>query len=304
MLGTKGVQTSFDVLEEIPGMSLHTDTKDIAAVERAVQSIYLAAFPEAAGQFVPIVFSWAHDCFVGRHPGYQAIDARYHDLEHTLQGTLCMSRILGGRHQTDSLPRCTRLEFELGLLAILLHDTGYLKRVGDNEGTGAKYTLTHVRRSMDFAAHLLGMHDFTPYEIKAVQNMISCTGVNVDLASVPFQNDLERTVGFALGTGDLLGQMAAGDYVAKLPVLYEEFAEAQRFNVSQSANRIAFTSADDLIRKTPVFWEKYVKPKIERDFQSLHRYLAVPYPHGPNYYIDRIEANLGQIVGALATGGC
>ena len=37
-----------------------------------------------------------------------------------------------------------------------------------------------------------------------------------------------RIVGFALGTADLLGQMAAPDYVDKLPVLYDEFVEAAR----------------------------------------------------------------------------
>lgn len=283
------------MLEETSEMSLQTDTKNIAAVEQEVQSIYLAGFPDADEQFVPRVFSWVGECFGGGYPGYQAIDARYHDLEHTLQGTLCMALILGRRHQTESLPRCTRRSFELGLLAILLHDTGYLKQAGDNEGTGAKYTLTHVRRSMDFAAVLLRQHDFTSAEIKTVQNMISCTGVNVDLAAVPFQNDLEQMVGFALGTGDLLGQMAAVDYVEKLPILYEEFAETQRFNSGQPASRVTFSSADDLIRKTPAFWQQYVLPKIDRDFQGLYRFLAMPHPHGPNWFIDRIEENLARL---------
>ena len=45
--------------------------------------------------------------------------------------------------------------FEFGMLAILMHDTGYLKKRGDNEGTGAKYTLTHVDRSIQFAGELM-----------------------------------------------------------------------------------------------------------------------------------------------------
>src|SRR5690606_10931 len=102
---------------------------------------------------------------------------------------------------------------ELGLLAILMHDTGYLKRRDDTGGTGAKYTLIHVERSMEFAAELLRENHFTDSEINAVQNMIRCTGVNVNLAAIPFQSEEERIAGFALGTADLLGQMAAKDYV-------------------------------------------------------------------------------------------
>ena len=70
---------------------------------------------------------------------------------------------------------------ELGLLAILTHDTGYLKKRGDVGGTGAKYTLIHVDRSIEFAGELMLGHDFAVEEILAVQNMIRCTGVNVKL---------------------------------------------------------------------------------------------------------------------------
>lgn len=276
-------------------MSPQVDTRDITAVEREVQSAYAEMFPEADGEFVVRVFGWAQECFEGRFPGYLPIDARYHDLEHTLQGTLCMVRILSRRHAAEAQPSCTTRLFELGLLAILLHDTGYLKRIHDTQGTGAKYTLTHVRRSMDFAAHLLRTHRFAEGEIKAVQNMISCTGVNVDLGAIPFQNEIEKLVGFALGTGDLLGQMAASDYVEKLPILFEEFAEAQRFSAQPANSRIVFTSVKDLMGKTPVFWEQYVKPKIENDFDGVYKFLNDPYSSGPNPYLARIEANLQRL---------
>jgi hypothetical protein len=276
-------------------MSPQVDTSDITAVEGEVYSSYKGMFPKADGKFVPTVFGWIQNCFEGHYPGYLPIDARYHDLEHTLQGTLCMVRILRGRHKAEAQPICTVRLFELGLLAILLHDTGYLKRTHDTQGTGAKYTLTHVRRSMDFAAQILRDHQFADAEIKAVQNMISCTGVNVDLGGIPFQNDVERVVGFALGTGDLLGQMAAPDYVEKLPILFEEFAEAQRFSAQSAHSRIGFASASELMEKTPLFWERYVKPKIENDFDSLYKFLNDPYPSGPNHYLISIESNLMRL---------
>src|SRR5260370_30165004 len=237
-------------------------TRDPTAVEVEVQSAYLTMFPNGDPFFVPRVFGWAIECFTGGYHDYQAIDARYHDLEHTLQGTLCMARLLRNRHQTGAEPQLSQQLFELGLLAILLHDTGYLKKRADSEGTGAKYTVVHVNRSADFAADLLATKGFKPGEIKAVQNMIRCTGVDSTLQAISFQSELEQVVGFALGTADLLGQMAAEDYVEKLPTLFSEFDESARFYKGKMALSESFSSAADLVRKTPDFWKNYVLPKL------------------------------------------
>ena len=269
--------------------------------EVEVQEAYRALFPQQDRLFVPKVFGWAIDCFTGNYRDYQPIDAHYHDFEHTLQGTLCMIRLLSGYHRANANPTLTKKMFELGLLAILLHDTGYLKERDDTEGTGAKYTLIHVNRSMEFAAQLLSEKRFKKNEIQAVQNMIRCTGVNVDLTGIPIQSELEMTVGFALGTSDLLGQMAADNYIDKLEILYLEFAESARFNTGKGTATGAFASADDLRQKTPFFWEKYVIPKINRDFKGLYQYLNQPWPDGRNVYLERIAANIERLHRELAT---
>lgn len=275
-------------------------TKDPTAVEAEVQAAFLAMFPGGDKMFVPQIFGWAVDCFTGKYDGYQPIDARYHDLEHTLQGTLCMARLLRGRHEARARPQLTKREVQLGLLAILLHDTGYLKKTGDNEGTGAKYTMTHVRRSADFAAELLQTKAFQPASIKAVQNMILCTGVNAELDRIPFQSELERITGCALVTSDLLGQMAADDYVDKLAVLYAEFAEAARHDPGNAGVLGEFTSAENLRQKTPGFWEDYIRGKLDREFGGVYQFLNDPRVPGCNYYLERIEANIGQLRRELA----
>lgn len=274
-------------------------TKNPAAVEIEVQRAYLAMFPAGDRLFVPRAFGWALECFAGSYRDYQAIDARYHDVEHTLQGTLCMTRLLRGRLAAGAEPRLTQGMFELGILAILLHDTGYLKKRDDLEGTGAKYTVIHVTRSAEFAAQLLGEKGLSANEIKSIQNMIQCTGVDAALSRIPFQSDLEKVVGFALGTSDLLGQMAADDYVDKLPILYSEFAEAARFINDPKHFISSFVSASDLMRKTPGFWENFVLNKLDRDFGGLHRFLNDPYPSGPNEYVDRIRANMERLKRSL-----
>jgi hypothetical protein len=276
------------------------DTREPSQVAAEVQEAYLEMFPQGDREFMPMIFQWAVAWFDGKYLDYQAIDAHYHDLEHTLQGMLCMARLLRGRQAQGQEPKLTQRMFELGMLAILMHDTGYLKKRGDNEGTGAKYTLTHVDRSIQFAGELMLSRDFLVEEIVAVQNMIRCTGVNVKLEAIRFQSDLERIVGFSLGTADLLGQMAAGDYVDKLPILYSEFAEAARYNAGKMKAGGFFSSADDLKQKTPLFWGKYVQNKINREFLGLYRFLNEPYPDGPNAYVEQIEANVARIRRELA----
>ena len=276
-------------------------TKDPTAVEVEVQAAYLAMFPDGDPLFVPRVFGWAIECFTGSYADYQAVDARYHDFEHTLQGTLCMARLLRGRHRANAQPPLTHRLFQLGLLGILLHDTGYLKQNSDTEGTGAKYTVTHVNRSAEFAAKLLGERDYNSTDIHSVQNMIRCTGVDSATSVIPFQGDLEKMVGQALGTADLLGQMAADDYVDKLPILYDEFAEAARHTKDKPHFIAMFSSAADLMQKTPTFWRNYVLLKLNRDFGGLHRFLNDPYPYGPNYYLERIEKNMTRLRNHLAS---
>jgi len=276
------------------------DTKDSAAVEQEVQAAYLAMFTEGDSSFVGQAFQWTCDAFAGGYRDYVPIDALYHDLEHTLQGTLCMARLLRSRHEANGRPDITRRMFELGVLAILLHDTGYLKKQGDAKGTGAKYTLTHVARSVQFAEELLAEKGFSIADIRSVQNMIRCTGVHVDLTRIPFQGEVEKVIGYALGTADLLGQMSAEDYIDKLDILYAEFEESAKYYEGKMVGTLDFAGAEDLTRRTPSFWTGYVLPKLDRDFWGIYKFLNRPYPAGPNEYVRRINANIQRLRERLA----
>jgi len=278
-------------------------TKDPTAVEVEVQAAFRTIFPSADPMFVPQVFGWAIECFTGNYRDYQAVDAHYHDFEHTLQGTLCLARLLLGRHLAGAEPRLTLQMCHLGLVAILFHDTGYLKKREDTQGSGAKYTVIHVHRSAELAAQLLKEKGFNASDIKSVQNMILCTGVNAALSVIPFQSELEKVAGWALGTADLLGQMAAEDYVDKLPILYAEFVEAAAYSKDRTHFIAMFSSPEDLMQKTPVFWDKFVRIKLDRDFGGLYRFLNAPYPSGPNSYFERIEANIERLRRRIPAGG-
>jgi hypothetical protein len=284
-------------------MELSEITSDPDRVRAEVESVYRDIYSEGDDGMIAKAFDSVTECFRGHFEGYQAIDAKYHDFEHTMQGTLCLAYILQGRHRSRAEPAVDSRFFELILLAILLHDSGYLKTNGDNEGTGAKYTLIHVRRSAEFARWFMKAKGFGDQSIKAVQNMIACTGVNARLDGIPFRNELERTGGHCLATADLLGQMAAEDYVQKLPVLYSEFREAAHYSKSEDSQLHRFQSANDLMVKTPEFWEFYVKPKIEIDFMAEHRHLNfLPSSKNVNY-IQKIERNIDRLKARLRNEG-
>ena len=278
-------------------------TKDPTLIQVEVQSAYTTICPNADLMFVPRVFGWVTECFIGKYQDYRAVDAKYHDFEHTLQGTLCLARLLRGRHLANANPPLNQRVFQLGLLAILFHDTGYLKKNDDIEGTGAKYTATHVTRSMEFAAQFLREKNYSEPDIRSIQNMIQCTGVDALLGTIPFSSEPEKIVGHALGTADLIGQMAADDYVEKLPILYEEFAEADAYHEKENSYFATFSSAGDLMQKTPVFWEKYVLPKLTKEFSGLYRFLNNPYPFGPNEYLLSIEKNIEKLKQRVSVAG-
>ena len=63
----------------------------------------------------------------------------------------------------------------------------------------------------------------------------------------------------------------------------------------------SFSSAGDLMQKTPIFWEKFVQKKLDRDFGALYRFLNQPYPAGPNVYLERIQANMDRLKMRMAT---
>jgi hypothetical protein len=273
----------------------HVDTRDPGAVLNACRAAWQTITRRDDRGLLARALGWVQTAFDGENPDYEPLDTRYHDLEHTLQGTLCLARLLTGWHDKNGQPRLDERGVRLGLLAILLHDAGYLKPRGDHMGTGAKFTPIHVQRSAEFAARLLSREGFPPADLQDVQSMICCTGVNADIRALTFGSRLARRIGCALASADLLGQMAATDYPEKLPALYAEFAEAAaRSTGPESTGLKSFQSAEDLVRRTPAFWEFYVLPRLESDFEGVYHYLRDPVD-GTNEYVLQVETNLSRI---------
>jgi hypothetical protein len=191
--------------------------------------------------------------------------------------------------------------FELGLAAALLHDTGYLKLRSDRAGTCAKYTHVHVLRSCAFAASYLPTVGFTLRDTEIVTGAVRCTGPVSRLARLYFNARADQLLGCMLVTADYLGQMAATDYPDELEMLFHEFRESNEY-FHLPTEHYAFQSARELIERTPDFWTVFVRPKLEKEFEGVYRFLASPYPGGPNPYVDAIERNIALVRTRIAAG--
>jgi hypothetical protein len=241
------------------------------------------------------LFRDVEEMFCGRYLDYLPLDTRYHDFEHTLQAALCLVQLLEGRARAAVSPRLNARHFEIAIAAVLLHDSGYLKLRSDRDGTGAKYTFVHVTRSCAFAASYLPTVGFAGEEVDTVEKAIRCTGPHSNIERIEFTGVIEQFLGCALSSADFLGQMAAPDYVDELGFLFAEFEESDDFYHVLPEKRM-FRSVRELIAKTPKFWEKFVLPRLNNDYHGVYRYLARPYPDGPNAYIDAVEQNIARTV--------
>ncbi len=277
------------------------DTASPHAVATALAAIEKRLFPaEAEAEALHHLVSEVEAMFEGRFAFFQAMDTPYHDFEHTLQATLCWAQLALGYARSGRRPQLTHEFFRIGLVAILLHDIGYLKDETDEHGTGAKFTAVHERRSCELAHVCLSANGWAQEDIFAIQHMISCTGPRAVLETIPFRHRLERILGQMVCTADYLGQLSDPRYVEKIPALYREFEESDAYR-GLPPERRAVPSLEALYARTGDFWRAVVQPRLEGECGGLLHTLASP-EDGRNAYLEAIESNLAR-VGLLSPPG-
>jgi hypothetical protein len=144
-----------------------------------------------------------------------------------------------------------------------MHDTGYIKGIDEAEGTGGKFTLVHIERSINFMSKYLKQRKFPSKDIQFCENCLKCTGLTVKINGIKFISQENELMGKILGTADLIGQMSDPFYLRKLPTLFKEFQEA---GISLYADEL------DLLEKTPGFWE-FTQNRFADELGSMDRYL-------------------------------
>lgn len=280
-----------------PEFSLQSiPTHDPKAVEAAIAETGQLCFPGQKMDRIFALMQAVDDLYQGKVAPYQASDMAYHDFEHTLQVTLCWSRMF--HSLKEHRPECTVVyaDYLLGIAACLLHDTGYLKETGDPSGTGAKYVLIHEHRSCQISRRFLMRLEWPDTAISVVQRMIASTGPRAILDGIPFVSPTEKTLAQMLATADFLAQMADPLYLEKLPSLFKEFEEFDRLRGLSQTER-PFPNLDTLVSSTPQFWYQFVLPRLKVDYSGVYKLLNNPWPDGPNVYLEQAEANIDALKG-------
>ena len=278
----------------------HTiNTKNPLAVAAMVKEAFADIGAEASFPLLDRLFSDVTDMFEGRYPGYRGIDMFYHDYEHSLQATVCLIHLLQGRSRSADKPVLLPRDWELSVMAVLLHDSGYLKEIDDVAGTGAKYTIVHERRSCEFARQYLPRMGVTASEIEDICSAIICTGPQSKISQITFHREEARMFAFLLVTADYLAQMSAADYPDELPILFKEFIEAYDYEKVPPEKR-PYKTLQEMLAKTPGFWTNYVRPMLDFEAGGVHRYLTTAGQ--PNPYLQAVEANIAEVQRRLQAG--
>lgn len=262
-------------------------------VKAEIKKIILLIFKEFDFSQFEMTFNDILTLFHGNYPGYRRCNTAYHDLNHTMDCLLVTAKLINGAFLNGVL--FDKKEVSLGLISALMHDTGYIQAVGDDTGTGAKYTICHIERSIEFMKQYFQEHRFPLEDLQICSNLLKCTGLEVKIAEINFQTREHEILGKILGAADLIGQMANEHYLEKLPFLYKEF---------QEGGVQCYKDEFDLLKKTPAFWEM-VKERFVSDLGQVDRYLRdylrALWGINQDLYRQAIDRNIELLQSLLAT---
>ncbi len=240
---------------------------------------------------VNAVFGVTRRLFAGKYPGYRACNTRYHDFFHTAGVFLAMTRLIHGAVLSGNI--IADRYILLGLTAALFHDAGYIQEKHDRIGTGAKYTNTHVRRSMDFLERQAAAFGLSPEETVWGRTMILTTDLSVAIPEIVFPSGSAEFLGKMLAVADFLAQMSDRMYLEKLLLLYQEFKEG---------GVVGFDSETDLLQKTLGFYkfsDQRIRMLMDKSGCFLRLHFASRWDRPEDLYriaIEKQKAYLEKIL--------
>jgi len=271
------------------------NVEDPAQVRDSVLSLFSARYPGADFTALQRGFNDFTALFSGCYPGYLACDTLYHDMRHSLDMTLALARLVDGHDRVvGESERLGARRAALGVLVALLHDSGYLKRTSEaTVDNGAVFTKVHVSRSADFIATYLPKVGFAE-EAALAARLVHFTGYEMDIDDIRVDDLRDRTVGCMVGAADLIGQMSDRMYLEKVhSFLYEEFVwgKIAREQMPDGREVVRYSSADDLIIKTPGFYEYVARARIDKKLGAVDRYAEAHFG-GASLYQSEIDRNM------------
>ena len=271
-----------------------------ATVRGAVQELFTASFPGASFDKLWLAFHDFERLFTGRYPGYLGCDTTYHDMQHTLDMTLALARLVAGYEQSvDSADRLGARRAQMAIITSLFHDSGYIRHEDRDRdfGNGAEFTMQHVSRSADFLRRYLPELGLAR-DVGVSSMIVHFTGYELDLDNIELDDPRDVICGHLIGTADLIAQMADRCYLEKCrDRLYKEFVLGGVAIESSSPGEymVRYESGQDLLHKTPNFYQRVMRERLNLKFNRAYRYIEVLFD-GKNPYIDAIRSNITHLV--------
>jgi hypothetical protein len=277
----------------------------VASVRHAVEELCRQTWPGQQFDRLGQAFVDFERLFTGQFPGYFGCDTVYHDLQHSLDDTLAMARLLAGYDRTHTPDqRLGADRAQLGLIVALFHDAGYIRQTDDTQHrNGAEFTRTHVSRGAHFLARYLptiGLANWAP----VATQIIHFTGYEVAFKDIRLDEPLDRRIGHLLGTADMMAQMSDRCYLEKCrDRLYPEFVlGGVALSREQGGDlKVLYGSGLDVLRQTPEFFEETMRTRLDGEFGRAYRYVEALYG-GRNPYMETIERNLDYLHKVLKSG--
>jgi len=273
---------------------------DPEAVRDAIFAIFEARFRGFDREPLRRSFETFTQLYAGLLPGYLGCDTWYHDAQHSLDCALAMARLLDGYDRSgDAQSTLDGRRATFGVVIALFHDAGYIRRVDDSAENGAEFTLTHVRRSAEFLSRFLPQIGYSGSAALAAR-IVHYTGYEIALDQIDVSSPEDRTLGFLLGTADVMAQTSDRCYIEKCrDFLYPEFERCGLAGQDASAEHASvYHSPTELLRGTASFNRKLWDERLDGYFGGVHRYLDVHFEAtsgGGNPYIDSIRANIARV---------
>jgi len=261
------------------------------SVFEEVKLIFGDMFGQEDSSLLAAVFDDVVSLFQGRYSGYEACDTPYHNLQHTTDVFLAMARFIHGAHIAGK--KFSETDVTMGLIAALMHDTGYVLKDSDSLISGAQLAPIHVSRSVDFMTHCLTQNGFLKNQISQTAKIILCTEHEI-ASGIP--SDLSKThqlLGNMMAAADLLAQTADRTYLEKLPHLYREFRETGIGN---------YECELDLIRDSIIFNEQMharLKSELDDVMSFLKNHFNARWNVNTNLYAVAIDRSMRYLESIL-----
>ena len=279
-------RSDFDVTNRI-------NTTDPVCVTMEVVRLYKALYNRPGAPVLVRAFEDASRLYRGQYPGYAACDTQYHDVQHVLDVTLAMARLMDGyeRSRGDSPALGERL-FQLGVICALYHDSGYIRRANDTKhANGAEYTRTHVTRGGRILREYLptlGLDELA----EVAPQILHYTGYERPVSEIRLTNPLHKLLGSLLGSADIIAQMSDRCYLEKCrDRLFPEFVVGGITRQKTTKGEVVvFQDAEDLLRKTPSFYANASK-RLDQELGGAYRYAQTHFG-GTNLYMEALRQNI------------